>query len=550
LLFREYGHSFIQENSRKAEAETPTPKMKTLNTQMRGRGGVALFSFKRASRVGVSFLLAIMISLFVNGLALAQTTNYWKTSGGGTWSTTGNWTAGSAPTLTSLVVFNTNTLNGAETITLSGTANALGMVFSNTGTTTIRSANGTTRTLNLSSRGISVASGAGAVTIGNTSSNIAIALSAAQGWTNSSGNTLNIVSTISGNFALTLAGTGNTTLSGIRSGSTSAKLVMNGTGTATLTAANTFAGGTTLNAGTLAISNNAAFGTGTVSFASNATVAALANLTVTNNYTIASGKTATFDDNGFTLTNSGVISGAGALTKIDTGTLTLTGTNTYTGTTTVSNGVLSLGATGKLTASTNIVVNGGGTLLLGSTNQVTTSSALTLGGGTLSLGGGATRAGSNSFSTLTLTADSVIDFSALSGDSILSFTDILGLDTFKLTILDWNGTTEWGTVVGGGTTTKLLDAGSLSQSQLSNISFYRNGDTNSEFLGTGVFAGSQVIPVPEPAVVLAGGLLLGWLALSNSPLLRRKIDLAIEGRDQRFFCEKSNISFLLICFSS
>jgi len=60
-------------------------------------------------------------------------------------------------------------------------------------------------------------------------------------------------------------------------------------------------------------------------------------------------------------------------------------------------------------------------------------------------------------------------------------------------------------------TTQLLVANTLSNSQLANISFYSGGTTNSGFLGTGVFSGSQIIPVPEASVVISALLLLGWL---------------------------------------
>jgi hypothetical protein len=114
----------------------------------------------------------------------------------------------------------------------------------------------------------------------------------------------------------------------------------------------------------------------------------------------------------------------------------------------------------------------------------------------------------------------VINFSALSGNSVLNFSDILGLGSFTLTILDWNGTTEWGTTVDTNTT-QLLVANTLSNSQLANISFYSGGTTNSGFLGTGVFSGSQIIPVPEASVVISALLLLGWLMGACSlPIIR------------------------------
>lgn len=68
----------------------------------------------------------------------------------------------------------------------------------------------------------------------------------------------------------------------------------------------------------------------------------------------------------------------GGLTKLGAGTLTLSGANTYTGNTIISNGVLILDATGSITTSPNIVVNGGATL------DVSATGGFTLGSQTLS----------------------------------------------------------------------------------------------------------------------------------------------------------------------
>ncbi|WP_164045251.1 autotransporter-associated beta strand repeat-containing protein, partial [Serratia marcescens] len=54
-------------------------------------------------------------------------------------------------------------------------------------------------------------------------------------------------------------------------------LVKQGSGTLTLSGANTYVGGTTLNAGALAVGHNSALGTGTLSFANNTTLQAAAN---------------------------------------------------------------------------------------------------------------------------------------------------------------------------------------------------------------------------------------------------------------------------------
>jgi autotransporter-associated beta strand protein len=296
-----------------------------------------------------------------------------------------------------------------------------------------------------------------------------------------------------------------------------------GSGTLALTAADTYTGGTTLNSGALALSNNAALGTGALTYSGNGTLTALSNLTITNAAVINTGVTATVNNNGFVMTNSGAISGAGGLTSTGAGTLALTGTNSFTGTTTLNSGALTLSTNGVLSGTTNVVVNGG-TLLLGASNGINTNAAITLGGGTLSMGAGTTRASAQTFGTLTLTANSVIDYSALSGASSLTFTNITGLSgTSQLAIYDYSPGT-----------TKLYDsATNLTSAQLADISFYSGFGTG--FIGTGIFSGTQIIPVPEPSVVISGLLLLGWLIFSLSPNLTDRIKISI--RKRALLCE-------------
>ena len=128
------------------------------------------------------------------------------------------------------------------------------------------------------------------------------------------------------------------------------------------------------------------------------------------------------------------------------------------------------------------------------------------------MGAGSTRDPNQTFGTLTLTANSVIDFANLSGTSVLTFGSITGLSSYSLSIYDWNGTTYWGntsTIGGTNQTTQLIDLSGLTQSQLNNISFYSGFGTG--FLGTGIFSGSQIIPVPEPSVIISAVLLLIWI---------------------------------------
>jgi autotransporter-associated beta strand protein/T5SS/PEP-CTERM-associated repeat protein len=158
-----------------------------------------------------------------------------------------------------------------------------------------------------------------------------------------------IITALSGSGTIiNSAGTNNLTIganngSGTFTGSitNAIALIKNGTGTQTLTGSNAYSQGTTLNAGTLAISNSYALGSSTVTFASNSTtLLALTNLNVSNNVALATN--GTIGSGAFTLTNSGVISGAGALIKAGTGTLVLTSSNSYSGGTTINAGGINI----------------------------------------------------------------------------------------------------------------------------------------------------------------------------------------------------------------
>jgi autotransporter-associated beta strand protein len=117
-----------------------------------------------------------------------------------------------------------------------------------------------------------------------------------------------------------------------------------GSGTLTLSGANTYSGGTAVNAGTLQIGNNNALGTGLLSMAAGTTLSFtnLGNFTIANNIQI-SGDPFFAPPAGTTQTLSGVISDGGSPGVVDmigAGRLVLSGVNTYTGGTTISAGTL------------------------------------------------------------------------------------------------------------------------------------------------------------------------------------------------------------------
>ncbi len=107
----------------------------------------------------------------------------------------------------------------------------------------------------------------------------------------------------SNNFANAVSGAGN--------------LIQSGSGTLTLTASNSYSGGTTISNGTLQLNTGAWFGNGNV----------------TDNGALI------FNSSG-NMTVNAAISGTGSVTQANSGTVTLTGNNTYSGGTAINKGTL------------------------------------------------------------------------------------------------------------------------------------------------------------------------------------------------------------------
>ncbi|MGJ7505336.1 MULTISPECIES: autotransporter outer membrane beta-barrel domain-containing protein [unclassified Variovorax] len=164
------------------------------------------------------------------------------------------------------------------------------------------------------------------------------------------------------------------TLSGTISGTGS--LVKEGAGTTTLTAANSYDGGTALKQGRLNVGNNLALGTGTLAMDDGTTLGFAADgLNLANAVVLTGNNDPVIDTGSFSATLSGNITGGGFITKIGSGTLTLSGSNSYTGATDVAEGTLKAGATGTFSAASAHTVQSGATLDLAGFSQTVASLA-------------------------------------------------------------------------------------------------------------------------------------------------------------------------------
>jgi fibronectin-binding autotransporter adhesin len=213
----------------------------------------------------VTFALVLAMQMAANAETI-----YWDGSGGTSWATNASWStvvgggtnpgAGAVPGVNDVANFSSsNITNTAQTVNLAANRTVQGLIFlgTNAAATTLQ-AGGTNRTLALAGTGITVNSGAGAVTIGSATGGqqVAVTLGADQSWTNNSANALTVVNNVAnGAFLLNLAGTGNSTLSGVVSGT--GGLTKSGAGTSTLSGANTYTGATVVDGGTVILSGAA-----------------------------------------------------------------------------------------------------------------------------------------------------------------------------------------------------------------------------------------------------------------------------------------------------
>ena len=212
------------------------------------------------------------------------------------------------------------------------------------------------------------------------------------------------------NGVLTMGTNTSTTFAGVISGTGTAGITQQGTGTLILTGNNIYTGTTTINSGA------------TIQVGTNGTSGSLGTGAVVDN-----GKLIINAANLTTL--GGAISGSGSFQQIGSGTTVLSAANTYIGSTYIGAGVLQIGTngtTGSLGANTGPVTNNGALVFNLATNR-TFSNVITGTGSVGQIGSGTTTlAASNTYTGTTYLRGGVLALTA--GGSINSSTNInLGL---------------------------------------------------------------------------------------------------------------------------
>jgi autotransporter-associated beta strand protein len=267
--------------------------------------------------------------------------------------------------------------------------------------------------------------------------------------------------------ALTLGGI-------IANGTTANQLIKNGTGTLILNGANTYSGGTTVSDGTVALGSSGTLGATTGALTVSGGTLNLGGTSQTVGTTTISGGTIT---NG-TLTGSSYVGQSGtvaailagnssALTKSTSGTLTLSGANTYGGGTVLSLGTLNIGHTNAL-GTGSLTINGG-TLANTSASAINTTNAVAINGdftfasaqslgllGSMTLGtaAGTSRTITHSSAGSNLNLDGNIADGTTANQLIKDGTGALnlnGINTFSGGLVIKRGTVNIGAASGAGT---------------------------------------------------------------------------------------------------
>ncbi|MFA5390368.1 MAG: autotransporter-associated beta strand repeat-containing protein [Candidatus Omnitrophota bacterium] len=352
----------------------------TNNNSISGTGADGYFSIGTSGNN-----LQLAYTAAVDGPATAywtdgEGTHLWNTKSGGNttnWDTTqsGGIDTGLIPASNTDVYFYADSAgNFTTTLGQDFTVKSLTLV-GGTQTSAVSIAAGNTMTINAG--GITINSGAGALTMNN-----GVMLGSSQTWLNNSANLFTVTGNITnGANTLTIDGPGDTTLSGVLGNDSAGGLTKDGTGTLILSGANTYAGGTAINAGEVDILDGSALGSGNVTVNSGATLM-LGQMgggpigDVANNITVAGTGTA----------GIGAINNAG-------GDNTLSGSITQTGATTIGSISDTLTLTGDIDGAYDLTMGGEGDIYVDGVIKIGTGSVTKAGSGGLVLSGANTYTG-------------------------------------------------------------------------------------------------------------------------------------------------------------
>ena len=302
----------------------------------------------------------------------------------------------------------------------------------------------------------------------------------------------------------------------------------NGTGTLTLSGANTYSGGSILNSGTVIISSNGNLGAAATAVTINAaTLDVAGTFASTRNFTLGSATSTIQVDPTFTFTDSGIFSGPGSLNKTGTGTLVLGGVNTYTGATNINAGTLRNGIANVIPDASAVTIASGATYDLNSFSETIGSLA---GAGTVTSGvAGAltlTAGGDNTstlFSGVLQNGSGTVAFTK-SGTGTLTLSGAntySGLTTVSGGILLIQnsaalGTTAGGTTVSSGATLELQSNIAVAAEPLtlngvgvSSFGALRNLSGNNSFAGAITLASASTIYADAGTLTLSGGIANG-----------------------------------------
>lgn len=296
------------------------------------------------------------------------------------------------------------------------------------------------------------------------------------------------------NQNLTIGGAGNITLSGTV-GLGTGSVTKNDAGTLTLSGANTYSGGTTLNAGTLAVGNDSALGTGTltanggtlsatgaprtlsnaVTAAGDFTIGGAQDLTLSGAIDLGGGTRTVTVSNSGTTTFSGVVGQPwySSLAKDGAGRLVLSGANTFTGFVQVNAGTLALTNSNALGAAgtwNNVVANGA-TLELSNNINVVEGGFTVTGTGVGGVGAIRNLSGSNSLAGQ-IVLGGATTFTSTAGT--LTLPSQVDVDSYALTLAGGGDYVFGNQIYGTGGSLNKTGAGTVT---LSGANSYTGGTT-------------------------------------------------------------------------